>query len=253
MSVNSFLELASPAPDVDTPNVEAPSSSTQSFSGEVHVKAAYEPNGNVTVEPAPKTDPAVPFDDPAKFGPKLLPAEISSLSVGALRDCGTVFEAEAVCIKGGVEKNAIRRLLPFVYDERDFVSFGEVLRFIIVTGNVIFVYGHKTDPKPLYAIDIASVHGFIEDPNKPDPHSYTISPQIGTNKAGTYLMTVLLKDRFTGKQAYQITFDTSHDNSVVKRFMEAIQSNTKHHAGEAAAAAVIIATGEENKTFAKYL
>jgi hypothetical protein len=242
MSVNSFLELASPAPDVEAPNVEAPYSSSRSFAGQVYVKAAYESIGSAIVEPAPKTDPAVLFDDPAKFGPKLLPADVSSLSVIALRGRETVFESEAACIKGGVEKNAMRRLLPFLYDERDFVSFGEVVRFILVTGNVIFVYGHKTDPTPLYSIDVDSVRGLIEDPNNPDPHSYTISPQIGTNKAATYLATVLLKDRFTGKQAFQITFDTSHDNTVVKRFMEAIQSNAKHYAGEVAAAAVINAT-----------
>lgn len=246
MSANSFQELVSPAPDV-----EAPSASTQSSAEEVQVEAVYERSGSLIVEPAPKTDPAVPFDDPTKFGPKLFPPEMSSLSVAALRGYGIDFEAEAACIKGGVEKNALRRLVPFVYDERDFVSFGEVLRFILVTGNVIFVYGQKTDLGPLYAIDIASVRAVVEDPNKPDPHSYTVSPQIGTNKAGTFLTTVLLKDRFTGKQAYQISFDTSHDNSVVKRFMAAVQTNTRRYGGEVVTAAVVNATGEGIKPCAK--
>jgi hypothetical protein len=245
MNASSFLELASPAPDV-----EEATASKQSFSEEVQVEAAEE-SGNALVEPAPKTDPAVPFDDPTKFGPKLLPGEMSSLSVAHLRGYGTEFEAEAVCIKGGVEKNALRRLLPFIYDERDFLSYGEVLRFILVKGNVIFVFGRETDPSPLYAIDIASVRGIVEDPKKPDPHSYTISPQIGTNKAGTHLTTVLLKDRLTGKQAYQITFDTSRDMSLVKRFMNALETSTKHYGGQLVTAAVVEATDEGGKPCAK--
>lgn len=245
MSSDRLLELAAPAPQV-----EKATASIQSFSEEVQVEAAEE-SGGASVEPAPKTDPAVPFNDPVKFGPKLSPPETSALSVAALRGRGTSFEAVAACIKGGVEKNALRRLLPFVYDERDFVSYGEVLRFIFVKGNVIFVYGQEIDPRPLYAIDFASVRAVVEDPNKPDPHSFTISPQIDTNKTGAHFKTVLLKDKLTGKQEYQITFDTSRDKSIVKRFVDILETSAKHYGGEVVAASFVEAHDAGMKFAAK--
>ena len=77
-------------------------------------------------------------------------------------------------IKGAVERNFLRRALPLFFDERDFVSFGEVARFVFVKGNCIFVYGQETDPNPLYAIPLETVKIVLEDPKKPDKHSFTV-------------------------------------------------------------------------------
>lgn len=142
-------------------------------------------------------------------------------------------------IKGRVERNFLRRWFPCVYDERDFVAFGEVARFLFVKGNCIFVYGQETDPNPLYAIQLESVVAMQEDPKNPDADSFTISPRINTNEARENLVTVLLKDRTTRKQSYQITFDTSKDNGVAKRFIDVLAVNAKHYGGEVITASVV--------------
>jgi hypothetical protein len=126
-----------------------------------------------------------------------------------------------------------------LYEERDFIAMGEVSRFVFVKGNCIFVYGQQTDPSPLYAIQLETVIAMKEDPNKPDKHSYTISPRVNTNEARENLVTILLKDRKTGKQAYQVTFDTTDDKSVAKRFLDVLSQNTKHYGGEVVTASVI--------------
>merc|ERR1711971_1404431 len=137
-------------------------------------------------------------------------AEVAShLSVAALRgEGGAEFESKAAVIKGGIQRNFLRRALPVFFDERDFVSFGEVMRFILVKGNCIFIYGQDTDPSPLYAIQLETVQILQEDPRKPDKESFTISPRIDSNEAREHLVTILLKDKETGKQRYQITLDT---------------------------------------------
>lgn len=142
-------------------------------------------------------------------------------------------------IKGKVERNFLRRWLPFIYDERDFVSFGEVSRFVVVKGNCIFVYGGQTDPNPLYAIQLESVMAVQEDRKKPDKDSFTISPCMNTNEARQNLVTVLLKDITTREQKYQITFDTLNDKSVAKRLMEVLAANAKHYGGKVVTASVV--------------
>jgi hypothetical protein len=133
----------------------------------------------------------------------------------------------------------LRRWLPFIYDERDFVAFGEVSRFVFVKGNCIFVYGEETDPSPLYAIQLESVVAMQEDARKPEEDSFTVSPRVDTNEARKNLVTVLLKDRTTRKQKYQITFDTSHDKSVAKRFVDVLSVNGKHYGAEVVIASVV--------------
>lgn len=149
-------------------------------------------------------------------------------------------------IKGKVERNFLRKALPCIYEEGDFVAFGEVSRYVFVKGNCIFVYGQKTDPSPLYAIQLETIIALIEDPKKPSRESYTISPRVDTNEARENLVTVLLKDRITRKQKYQITFDTSNDKSVAKRFMDVLNVKAKHYGGE-----VIMATVVQSKSGAK--
>jgi hypothetical protein len=138
-----------------------------------------------------------------------------------------------------VEKNFLKRWLPLLYEERDFIAMGEVNRFVFVKGNCIFVYGQQTDPSPLYVIQLETVIAMKEDANKPDKYSYTISPRVNTNEARENLVTILLKDRKTGKQAYQVTFDTTDDKSVAKRFLDVLSQNTKHYGGEVVTASVI--------------
>lgn len=124
-----------------------------------------------------------------------------------------------------MERSFLRRALPWIYDQGDFISFGEVARFVFVKGNCIFIYGQASDPSPLYAIQLESVIVVQENPKFPEKTSFTISPQINSNDARKNLVTVLLKDRLTKEQVYQITFDTSKDKSLAKRFLDVLQVN----------------------------
>jgi len=170
--------------------------------------------------------------------------------VSELKKEGTDFESEAGVIKGGVKKDFLKRCLPYFFDERDFVSYGEVRRFLSVKCNCIFIYGEKSDPRPLYVIELHKFRAEIEDPLKPDEHSFTISPQVGTNMPRSYFTTVLLKDKHSGKQSYQITFDTSNDKSLIKKFMDVLRINAKHY-GDQVVSASVVDPKMENKSLSK--
>jgi hypothetical protein len=86
--MSAFGDLASPAPRVGAATAErAPES------GGVRVEPAL-PCEEANVEPARHVEPAVTVDDPKQFAPKqaLKKAEISHLSVTALRASGSDFE-----------------------------------------------------------------------------------------------------------------------------------------------------------------
>jgi hypothetical protein len=129
--------------------------------------------------------------------------------------------------------------LPLCFDERDFVSYGEVLRYIFVKGNCILVYIDEYAPFPLYAIQIATVRAAQEDPKNPYQNSYTVSPRANTLEARENLLTIILKDKNTNKIAYQVTFDTTDDKSVGKRFLDLFNRNAKHYGDEVLTASVI--------------
>lgn len=146
---------------------------------------------------------------------------------------------KAAVIQGGVPKNFLRKFFPLCFDERDFVSFGEVTRYVFVKGNCIFIYGEATAPVPLYAILIGTVRAEQEDPKNPDSNSHTVSPQANNNEAAENLVTVLLRDKETERIAYQVTFDTTSDKSVAKRFLDIINRNAKVYGEEVVTASVI--------------
>ena len=142
----------------------------------------------------------------------------------------------------------MKRLLPIIYDEGDFVSYGEVLRYIFVKANCIFVYGDETDQQPLYLIQLDTVKAIQENSKKPDKYSFTISPRINTNEAKENLVTILLKDVKTGKQVYQVAFDTTDDKSLAKRFLDVMRTNAKHYGGEVISASVVKQTTNTKNT-----
>lgn len=65
----------------------------------------------------------------------------------------------------------------------------------------------------------------MEDPNKPEKTSVTISPTSSKGSRAD-LVTVLLRYH-DGSHAYQFTFDTSNDRSVAKRFYGAVERASK--------------------------
>lgn len=181
-------------------------------------------------------EPAVAHEDNRKYAPdnvlnpQQTPIEKRMLSVKALRgEHGADFESYAGVLRGAPDKNCLKRYLPCLYDERDYVAFGEVKKYVLIKGTSIFVYMEDHDLSPLYAIPLDDENGegglyaIQEDPNNLDPMSVTISPRPADHKPKTGLVTVLLKYNNTNKQAYQFTFDTNNDRGLAKRFIDAIE------------------------------
>ena len=213
------MNLASPAPRVE------PATADEAKYEEPAVAQMAEPCEPATAAPAPIVEPAGLSSDVVLALKAARNGEPSStLTIEMLRgEQGTDLESYAAIFRGAPEKNILRVLLPCIYDERDFISYNEVKKYMIIKAATCFVYVEKTDPSPLYAIPLENYTAVMEDPDKPDKGSATISPVPGTNKPRGGMVTVLLKYSGTGKQAYQFTFDTkSLDKSLPKRFMELV-------------------------------
>lgn len=190
------------------------------------------PTHSPDVTPADAVEPAVTVDDPMKFAPQKLLEESygvdDQLSVIRLRfGSGTDFESSAAVCRGAT-KDILKRLLPCIYDERDFTSYGEILRFIVLKEQHCFVYTEETDPGPIYTIPMGSLKPVVENPKKPHRRSVTVSPAPNTNVTKDSMVTVLLLDA-RGVLAYQFTFDVSQDKNVANKFVLAVQNiNTVH-------------------------
>ena len=84
---------------------------------------------------------------------KAIQSNPSPLSVAILLRGGTGagFDGYAGVLRGAPHKNFQKRFLPCTYDERYFISHGEVLKYVLLKGSSCFVYGDLTDPSPNYA------------------------------------------------------------------------------------------------------
>ena len=158
----------------------------------------------------------------------------SKPTVEALRATGKiVFEGYAAVIIGAVHKSLCEKSFRCLYDERCFLSYGEVKRYIVIMkdSNVIFVYGDADMPSPMYTIPITELDCLHGDPNNPSFYSHTISPEanpgllgepFSNNKTKGSLDTILLLDG-KGKIAFQLAFDRSEEGeSVLHTFMKAV-------------------------------
>lgn len=181
---------------------------------------------------APKTSPAQKVEPATTDGPQTTATNTisssvstSSLTVAKLRGgSGADMECYAAILRGAPEKNVLQKFLPFIFDERDFITYGEVKKYMVVKAGSCFVYGEESDPSPMYSIPLNEVFAVLEDRNKPEKGSITISPIPNSNLPREGLVTVLLKYRKNKKQAYQFTFDTkATDKSFPKRFMELVE------------------------------
>jgi len=104
---------------------------------------------------------------------------------------------------------------------------------------VCFIYLEPTDTAPLYAFSLVGLKPEIEDPKHPDKESCTVSPApapggrffddiTGSNQSREGLITVLLRQKKTGKIAHQFTFDTKRgdcDPGTVKKFVDVVVRN----------------------------
>jgi len=222
------MNLAAPAPPVQ--KAEATPAPRE---GSIKVDLAPE-SEPVRVSAAPRVGAATTVDDPrAHAPPNLLHATTQtmqqaqeSLGVETLRVMSPNgrldFDSYAAVIRGGPQKNIARKMLPFLFDERDFLAYGEVKYFVAVSGELCLVYAEETSQKPYYAIDLTQFTAIQEDPNHPDPNSFTISPEPDTNKPRPSMITILLKEKRSRKQAYQFTFETAKDKTMAKRFLDVV-------------------------------
>jgi hypothetical protein len=214
-------QLAHPAPKVDA--VVSVTSAPEVDAATATSAQVVEP---ATVERVKPVDPAGLFD-PTMDAPRMKEVvKENSLSVRALRGSnGADFEAVVALLRGAPHKNFLKRMFPVCFDERDFVAFGEVKRYVVVKGNSCFVFTEETEIQPLYAIPLNDVRPVMEDPKKPDKFSVTISPTSAKTQNAD-LVTVLLKYQ-DGSHAYQFTFDTSKDRSLAKRFYDVVHKAAK--------------------------
>lgn len=216
------MNLAEPAPRVEAAIAadvahEAPATA--------EMVQATEP---AMAKPAPSVEPASEYMTPQVDTSKSS-FKTSAASATAVRgSTGSDLECYAAILTGAPEKNFLKAILPCIYDERDFVTYGEVKKFMLVKAGTCFVYVDDTDPSPLYAIPLEDYVAVMERPEKPDKWSVTISPAPGTNQPREGLTTVLLKTRSTQKQAYQFTFDTKqYDSAIPKRFMDLVSQSQR--------------------------
>lgn len=103
----------------------------------------------------------------------------------------------------------------------------KIARYAVLQSNCCFIFLESTDLSPLYVFSLRDVTPEVEDRENPDKYSCTVDPSKNTNKTGDGLETVLLRYKRDQKIAYQFTFDTNKDKTVVKRFMDALQVNSK--------------------------
>ncbi|KAL7572067.1 hypothetical protein ACA910_001714 [Epithemia clementina (nom. ined.)] len=225
------MNLATPAPKVE--KAEASPAPRESA---VYIERAKSVEPAIA-SPALPVDAAKPYDDPREHAPlSVLNATTQSLwqaqqslGVEALRaharnrNGKLDFESYAAVIQGPPFKNMAKRCLPCIFDERDFVAYGEVKYFVAAWEQVCFVYAEETSRKPYFAIDLSRYFAVQEDPNHPDRESYTISPEPDTNRPRPTMITILLKSKKDRSQAYQFSFETANDKTLAKRFLDVVQ------------------------------
>lgn len=181
------------------------------------------------VEPAAQVDAAVTVDDAKKFAPmKQLnePHRDESLDIPIekLRLGGVKFEGPVAITKGLVvtfTRRTLGKIIPALYDDRDYVAYGEIERYVVVKDNTCLVYTGPTDSSPLYSIPIESLKAVREDPLNPHKRSLTVRPAPNSGLQGEGLETILLLDD-NEKLAFQFTFDLSRGKSLADDFMAAV-------------------------------
>ena len=119
------MNLAEPAPAVETA-VPAQAVTEKESGPYAEPPMAVEA---AEVEPAPAVEPATLVDDPRKMAPSNAVSYLqqrAKMSVETLRREGADFEGRAAVCRGAPKKPLFKILLPFLFDQRDFVTYSEV-------------------------------------------------------------------------------------------------------------------------------
>ena len=142
---------------------------------------------------------------------------------------GIGFEGTAGVCKGMTVTGArkctlfLSRFLPSIYDQRDFVSFGEITRYVAVKDDVLFVYGEKNDPTYIYSVPLGTLRAVKEDPSNPHKRSVSVSPGYGTgvSRQDKNIENVILMDA-EGELVYQVSLNCKNDKEIADRFIAAV-------------------------------
>lgn len=219
--------LADPAP-FSEPHTAEPLPSSSPFISPTIVQPAI-PSEPVKVDPAPTVEPAILMGGPEHEQPSssTVPnlTETSVPVISTTEPSKILFESTAAVTRG-TQRTLLQTLLPLIFDERDFVSYGEVLRYIVIQNQKCFIYPEKSSPTPLFTIPLQGRRLFLQKENLKEPHprSMTVSP---TGRKGmSHLVSVLLTDQ-RNNLLFQFVFDTSVQASVADEFIEVVQSILK--------------------------
>lgn len=219
---------AAPAVASATPTVEP----IENDPGYV-IEPAIESDLVTKIEAAPKVDVAEEVHDARKYAPtKQLDESYvkdSSMSPDELKksSSGGVDFSGAVAISRGLKVTCMRRIFPFLFDPRDFISYGEAARYVVLKDGLCFVYLEEKDVTPLYTIPLED-SGLVakkENPHKPHKTSVTISPMTNTNLQRRDLETILFVDA-RNTLAYQFTFDVTKNKESADMFLIAAKNIT---------------------------
>lgn len=227
--------LAKPAPNVD----DEPILVEDAPQVEAATAEAAIPDERVVVEDAPVVKPAVagrendetspspPLTQPrsqdkhtkySNGGKNSHPLSVKSLRGGA----GADFASVAAVVARPGSRTWYQRWFPMVFEERNFLSFGEAEKFVLVKGGCCFIFPDDLSVSPLYAIPLGKVVPVLENRYKPHPKSITISPEGVKNLSSESLRTVLLMHGSTIE--YQISFRAGSNQSdvddVARKFMD---------------------------------
>jgi hypothetical protein len=215
------MNLALPAPKVEealAPKVE--------YVEPAIAEMARPSDSIVMVQPPPIVEPATTEYDTKTVQHEYEP--IHPMSVEGMRNNPigiNYFESYAAILPIAPDKNFIQKVLPCLYGDRDFVTYGEAKKYCFIKGTECIIYNDMTDPVPLYKISLGSnIYAAIEDPTRPDVCSTTISPIPNTNLPRPEMKTVLLRLQSNHQMIYQFTFDSTNDKDVAQRFLQTIQT-----------------------------
>lgn len=239
------MNLATPAPEVE--EARAAPAKSESIRRNEYVVRDAENTDEAMADKAMYVEPAVVIKDPKQFAPmKYLNQrhrdESLDVPISKLRSQGILFEGPAAVTSGMITTNYrkfqifLSKCLPYgkyLYDERDFVSYGELLRYVVVKDETLLVYTEESASNPIYTIPIdSSLHAVKERHDKPHPRSLTISPMTNSNMQAADLQTVLLLDA-RNRLVQQCTFhcatttSKNHSHNIADDFIRAIQHVNK--------------------------
>jgi len=139
------------------------------------------------------------------------------------------------------------------------VPFKDVVRYVVIKNEYLFIYVERTDPAPLYTFPLTAANGMkvvYEDPTAPHPQATTIvqNPGSTTHKKNTQYKTILIlqenehhqeedhhhhNNHHHQKLLYQFTFDTMDDRSKAKLFYDTVTAKTATTTAAPGATAVV--------------